>query len=273
MKVRYPNMDFSNVRAHWAKVPEFAQSYNAFSTVPAHIEPYLVKVMTKVKKGLDSKHSQLHDDIEVFNKQEIQHCKQHVAFNKRLCELGYEGMLPIEQTYKDDYERFLKDKSLRFNVAYCEGFEAMGSAAAQVYFEDLGDYLEGADEEAMNLWKWHLAEEFEHRDVCADVYRTLYGNGIFAYLYRVSIFVYSTIHIGNHTKRVTNFLNSKDRESMTAEEIKASKTREAALSKKVARASLKRLLAVFSPFYNPAKKTMSPGMAEILAIYPDHRQP
>ena len=188
MEVRYPVMDFSHLRAHWAKSPEFAQNFNAFSTVPAHIEPFLVKVMRKVQKVLDPKHEQLHKDIEIFNQQEMQHCKQHLAFNNKLYTLGYEEMPDVEQPYKEDYARFFAKKSLRFNVAYCEGFEALGSAAAQVYFEDLPEFFDGADEEAMNLWKWHLAEEFEHRDVCADVYRTLYGRGPFAYLYRVAVF-------------------------------------------------------------------------------------
>lgn len=272
MKVRYPNLDFSNLRAHWAKVPEFAHSYNAVSTVPAHVEPFLVKVMTKVKKVLDPKHEQLHRDIDIFNKQEIQHCKQHVAFNKKLYELGYAGMADVEKPYKDDYERFLRDKSLRFNVAYCEGFEALGSTSAQVYFEDMAGYLDGADEAAMNLWKWHLAEEFEHREVCADVYRALYGNSIYAYLYRVWAFVYALIHIGAHSARVADYLNGKDRESMNAEQLKASIAREAKLKRKVSIATMRRLLAVFSPFYDPGKKIISPGMAEILASYPDTRK-
>ena len=271
MKVRYPVMDFSNMRAHWAKVPEFAQSYNAFSTVPAHIEPFLIKVMMKARKVLDPKHEELHKAIEIFNKQEVQHCKQHVAFNKKLRELGYEGMADIEEPYKADYDRFLEEKSLRFNVAYCEGFEAMGSAAAQVYFGDLGEYLEDADEDAMNLWKWHLAEEFEHREVCADLYRTLYGNGIFAYFYRVWGFLYATKHINDHTTRVNQYLNATDRKNMSPEELKGSLAREKKLNRKNALASIWRLLPVFSPFYDPGKKEMSDDMRAVLASYPDTR--
>lgn len=271
MKVRYPTMDFSTVRAHWAKVPEFAQSYNAFSTVPAHVEPYLIKVMNRAKKELPAEYTQLHEDIDVFNKQEVQHCKQHLAFNKRLYELGYEGVADLEIPYKNDYEDFLKTKSLRFNIAYCEGFEAMGSASAAVYFEDLADYLDGADDTVVNLWKWHLAEEYEHRNVCADVYSSLYGRGVIAYFYRLWGFVYATKHIGSHVQRVTQYLYARDRETMSEAELAASLKREKALSKKVARASLKRLRMVFSPFYDPGKREPSPGMAEILAMYPDTR--
>ena len=267
MKVRVPNMDFSRIRALWAPVPEFAQSYNAFSIVPAHIEPYLMKVMWRAKDVLDPKHEQLHEEIAIFNKQEMEHCKNHVAFNRALYDQGYGDLREVEKPYQQDYVRFLKDKSLRFNVAYCEGFEAMGSAAAQVFFEDLDGYLDGADSEAVDLWKWHLAEEFEHREVCYKVYKTLYGNGPFAYLYRIAVFIYAMTHIGGYTARAQKYLIGVDRASMSEDERQASIAREKALGKKVASSSKKYLFQVFSPFYDPGKKKPSPGMQEILDRY------
>jgi len=273
MKVRYPTFDFSELRAHWAREPEFAQSYNAFSTVPAHVEPFLVKVMTKAKKALNAKqHSQLIKDIDVFNKQEIQHCKMHLAFNQKVYALGYEDMAVVEQPYKEAYERFISTKSLRFNVAYCEGFEALGSASALVYFEDMRDYLEGADQQAMDLWSWHLAEEFEHRSVCLDVYHALYGKGVFSYFYRVWAFLYAVTHIGRHVARVEKFLIEKDQQEMTANELKASKLRFKRLKRRNAMASLKRLVAVLSPWYDPAKKVAPSAMGAILETYPDVRE-
>ena len=271
MKVRYPNMDFSDLRAHWAENPEFAQGFNAFSTVPAHIEPYLIKVMNKAKKVLDSKYESLHNDIEIFNKQEVQHCRLHLAFNKQMYKIGYAEMEELEKPYKQDYEDFLNNRSLRFNVAYCEGFEALGSASAHMYFEDLVDMFGGADAEPVNLWKWHLAEEFEHRTVCYDLYTALYGDSLYSYLYRVWAFVYACKHIGAHTKKIKSYLIAKDRENMTPAELKESKRREKLVDKRIAKASFKRLKTVFSPFYDPGKKIPSPGMAEILAAYPDHR--
>ena len=264
-------MDFSDLRAHWAKNPEFAQGFNAFSTVPAHIEPFLVKVMMKAKKVLDPKHESLHNDIDIFNKQEIQHCRLHLAFNKQMYKIGYAEMEELEKPYQQDYADFLQNKSLRFNIAYCEGFEALGSAAGQIYFEDLIDLFEGADADPMNLWKWHLAEEFEHRSVCADLYKTLYGNNPYSYMYRVWAFVYAAKHIGAHTQKISRYLIYKDRESMSPDEREESKRREEIVNKRISKASLKRLKYVFSPFYDPAKKIPSPGMAEVLATYPDHR--
>lgn len=267
MKVRFPKFDFSGLRAHWAPSPEFSQRYNAASTVPAHIEPYLVKVMMKARRVLAPSHSKLHQDLDIFIKQEVQHCKQHLAFNNALYDQGYVGMKAIEAGYQQDYDRFLKDKSLRFNLAYSEGFEAMGSASAQVFFEDLNELLTGADQNAVDLWKWHLAEEFEHREVCFQVYSAMYGRGLFAWLYRLYGFFYAVVHIRRHTARLTAYLLEQDRAEMNADELARSLERDKAISKRIAKATLPKLLAVLSPFYDPGRKRAPNGMQVYLERY------
>lgn len=264
MKVRFPKWDFSTMRAHWAPSLEFSQKYNAASTVPAHIEPYLIKVMMQAKKVLSPKHAQLHADLEIFIKQEVQHCKQHVAFNNALYALGYEGMKDVEAPYKADYDRFLKEKSLRFNIAYSEGFEAMGSSSAEVFFECLDEYLEGADPDSVAMWKWHLAEEFEHREVAYQVYHAIYGRGVFSYLYRLYALFYAVGHIRSHTERVANYLLDQDRAKMTPEDAAASVERQKVVSKAVGKATLPKMLGLLSPFYDPGKKVASRGMLNFL---------
>jgi predicted metal-dependent hydrolase len=74
-------------------------------------------------------------------------------------------MLPLEESYKADYDHFLQTKSLRFNCAYSDGFEAMRSIAVTSFDEEFDEFLEGADPKAVELWKWHLAEDYEHREV------------------------------------------------------------------------------------------------------------
>ena len=53
MKARFPTFDFSKVRAHWTRSPEFAQRCNAASLVPAYVEPFLLKVMKTAKDKID----------------------------------------------------------------------------------------------------------------------------------------------------------------------------------------------------------------------------
>jgi predicted metal-dependent hydrolase len=266
MQVRYPSIDFGDVRPHWAPNHEFAQSYNAFSIVPAHIEPYLVKVMMRARTELDPVgDAELLRAVEIFIKQEVQHCKSHVAFNKRI-QADYPGMVEIEREYAADYARFLKEKSLRFNCAYSEGFEAMGSTAGQLIFSGLlDDLLEKADPAAVDLWKWHLAEEFEHREVAYLVYKRLFGKGLFrGYFYRVYGYMTALKHIRSYTSRAAAYLLSVDRQNMTPEELERSKAREADYQKRVKRFSLSRALLVLLPFYDPRRKKTPPGLLDYL---------
>lgn len=268
MQVRFPKWDFSKVRAHWAPNIEFAQMQNAASTVPAYIEPYLVKVMIRAQAALPVHHEKLHRDLSIFIKQEMQHCKQHIAFNKALRADGYEGMLPLEKKYEADYERFLATKSLRFNCAYSEGFEAMSAVAVSAFFEDYDEFWVGADPEAVEMWKWHLAEEFEHREVAHDVYHALFGqNKLFAYLYRVYGLIYAMIHIRNHVRRVQEFLLAKDREGMTSDQIDESEARVARVKAATGQQAKQHLKAMLSPSYAPASRPAPRGVMEMLRKY------
>src|SRR5690348_2988381 len=112
MKARFPKFDFSQIRAHWTLNPEFAQRANAASLIPAYIEPFLLKVMVKARPMIDPKKSELIGELDIFIKQEMQHCKQHIAFNKRLHQLGYEFLKPIEREYEAVYKHFLEKKSM-----------------------------------------------------------------------------------------------------------------------------------------------------------------
>jgi uncharacterized protein len=46
---------------------------------------------------------------------------------------------PLEKELDDEYKRFTKEKPLKFNLAYAEGFESMTSAASKAQLE-LGFY-------------------------------------------------------------------------------------------------------------------------------------
>ncbi len=265
MQVRYPRLDFSDIQPHWAPNKEFAQQYNAFSLVPAYIEPYLVKVMMQARKELDPvKHKDLIREVDIFIKQEVQHCKRHLDFNKRM-HAHYPGMLPIEKEYEADYARFLKEKSLRYNCAYAEGFEAMGSTAAQFIFTQIDDLLEGADQRVVDLWKWHLAEEFEHREITFLVYEALFAKGPFlGYFHRVRGAIDAVKHIRGYVQRMAAHLLEEDRKGMTPEQIEQSKARAAIYTKRVKAFNLPRLIRVLLPFYNPKRKRVPPGLEAYL---------
>jgi predicted metal-dependent hydrolase len=266
VKVRYPQLDFSKVRPHWAPNIEFAQRANASGLIPTHVEPYLVKVMLKAKPLIDARNTRLHADVAVFCKQEAQHCKQHNAFNLRLREAGYDDLAAMEQALSDDLERFLAHRSLKFNLAYSDGFEAMGAFGAQLWFDCYVEYLDGADAEAVDLWRWHMAEEYEHREVAFSVYHELYGrkNLFEGWIYRVYGFLYAARHLMGFGNRAAAYLLAQDRKAMTPEERALSIARERAFRKKMAKFAIPELLKVLSPFYDPAKRTAPPEVAAYL---------
>lgn len=265
MLVRFPRWDFAGLRAHWAPHREFAQIHNAASTVPAYIEPYLLKVMRLAKDKVDPANTALHEKLDIFIKQEMQHCKQHLAFNKAIRADGYEGMLPIEKEYEADYDRYLKEKSLRFNLAYSEGFEAMSSIAVTNFFEEFDHFMAGADPRAAAMWKWHLAEEYEHREVAHEVYHELYGkNRLFAWAYRLYGFYCAITHIRRHTGRVAAYLLSVDRKNMSEAELAASIEREKAVAAATSKRAREHLKAILSFNYDPASRPAPRGVQALL---------
>jgi uncharacterized protein len=160
VQVRQPRFDFSDVDPIWADDVAAVHGINAQGIVPAYIEPFLIKVMRRAKAELDPlEHADLLRDIDVFNKQEAQHFKFHAALNQRVREHGYAGMVEFERSYEAEYDQMLATRSLRWLVAYCEGFESMGLAAAPMFVDGgLEESLPGADPTVLALWKWHLAE-------------------------------------------------------------------------------------------------------------------
>ena len=179
MQVRYPKFDFSTTKPHWCDNPEHAQMINGGNIIPAYIEPFLIKVMRRAKQELDPvADAELIADIDVFNKQEGQHLKMHGGMMTMLRENGYSGMKPIEEAYEADYDRFLAEKSLPWLLAYCDGFEAFGAASAEPWLDGaITSDLSGADPQVTELFRWHLAEEFEHRTVCNRLYHRLSTKG------------------------------------------------------------------------------------------------
>lgn len=273
MKVRKPVLDYSQVPLYWSRNREFAQRWNAGSFVPAYIEPFLVKVLNKAKAHIDPSRTALLNDVAIFIRQEMEHCKQHVKFNRRFWSFGYDELKPLEAEFAQDYERWLTTRSLRFQLAYCEGFEAMSAISVTAMFEESDEFFEDANPEVVDLWKWHLAEEYEHRSVVHEVFHALYGkNPIMAYFTRIHGLFYAIWHLNGFTNNASRILLDKDRTGMTPEELARSLENEKRARKALARPALKHLLEIISPFYQPARRKPPRGVEAYLGEgYPPPR--
>jgi uncharacterized protein len=270
MQTRYPDFDFSSCTPDWLPGnPEVAHAVDAMGIVPAYIEPFLIKVMKRAKAELDPvRDAALISDIDVFNKQEAQHFKFHRAYMKMLHDHGYDAIKEHEQAYEADYDRFLATKSLRWLLAYCEGFEATGSGTATWWVDERNAHmLAGAQRLPIELWRWHLAEEYEHRMVTFNLYHRLFDRGrVRTYLYRLYGFFNSTMHIQRYVMRTQKTMVATDRASMTPVEVTRSKKRERKGMRQSAKQSLG-VLRALSPFYTPANIPQPKKLAAVLATY------
>ncbi len=170
-------------------------------TLP-HLEPYLIRTMKAAIPKISD--PQIAEDARNFSIQEGHHYRNHQVFNEivrgQFSEATANDLLAIEAAQEADYQRFTKKKSLKFNTAYAEGFEAMTCSMA-LGMADQGGFSEGgAAIPGGELWAWHLAEEIEHRTVAFEVYDHLVGS----YLYRVGVGTWAQFHFMSYVRRLTN---------------------------------------------------------------------
>lgn len=262
MQVRKPNYDYSESSALWCKRnPWFSLQQNLASLMIPYLERYLNLVMRQAQAKLGPEHQLLKDQISWFCKQEANHYVQHEACNQALYREGYSHLAEYERVFAAHYERLLAEKSHRFNCAYSLGFETLGPIAAEFWFENLDDVLEGSDPVTVGMWKWHLAEEYEHRNVVYDVYQALYGDyfcrvrGLFSFI--------RDQHAWNRT--MLGSLLDADRARLTPEQAMLFDRRHADFKKREVRFALPRLVKAVSPFYTPRKYRQPKGITECLS--------
>jgi predicted metal-dependent hydrolase len=113
------------------------------------------------------------DELAEFCKQEGHHTLQHLKFDRINAEMGVDV-----ETCRRRYARVLdwvrgKLDPLQM-LAVTSALEHFTAGLAQQLFSrpEIG---EGADPRVNALWKWHAAEEAEHKATCHDIYRQLKG--------------------------------------------------------------------------------------------------
>lgn len=192
--VRKVNFEFTEDTALYAfpKLPRISLFIAAFSLTMPYLEPYLIRMMLKAKEKVSDE--KLLEDMSLFSQQEGNHFRNHARINE-IVRGKFDAdtaarLLAIEHELKADYAHFLNDKTLGYNLAYAEGFEAMTCAvalgAAQRGRPPKGFISDGWRE----LLDWHGLEEIEHRTVAFDVYQHVVGS----YFQRVYQGVKAQIH-------------------------------------------------------------------------------
>ncbi len=148
--------------------------HTALGLYVVHLEPFIVKSLRKVMPQI--RDEALKEEVDRFCRQESQHYQKHADFNKLVLARSYPGLEERTKRLRDDFDGYLNDRSDRFRVGFVEGFESYTTQSALTLL-DSGFYEhKRSDPRFSSLFKWHMVEEIEHRNVAYDIYQHLYGD-------------------------------------------------------------------------------------------------
>ncbi len=220
-----------------------------------YLEPYLIRSMREALPRIES--PDLRADVQAFCAQEGQHYREHARANdvvrRRLP--GARGLADLEREIAAEFEAFSKQRSLRWNLAYAEGFEALTAAQSLTQFEErVFARMTGP---LRDLMEWHIMEELEHRTVAFDVYRTLFGG----YFYRLFVGLWAQWHFLSRGGRLARCLASADRASFRGRRASRRWLLRYALR------ALPRVLAIYMPWYDPRRAPLPTACLEARERY------
>ncbi|MGS1018231.1 metal-dependent hydrolase [Allosphingosinicella humi] len=139
--------------------------YNALSATFPKGEAFFVESVRRFREGAAPK---LAAEIKAFTTQEVMHSREHVAFNKRAHEAGYD--LSALEARVDRRLDMMRDRAPIASLAATMALEHFTAILAHELLRD-PRHLAGADAETAALWRWHSIEEIEHKGVAYDTWR------------------------------------------------------------------------------------------------------
>jgi predicted metal-dependent hydrolase len=138
--------------------------YNALSATFPKGEAFFVESVRRFREGAPSR---LAGEIAAFTKQEVMHTREHVAFNRRVVDAGYD-VSRLEASV-DARLDFVRSKAPIASLAATMALEHFTAILAHALLADLR-HLADADAESAALWRWHAIEEIEHKGVAYDTW-------------------------------------------------------------------------------------------------------
>jgi predicted metal-dependent hydrolase len=154
------------VQEHWWMDgdPVGTAFYNALSVTFPKGEAFFVESVRMFRDGAPPK---LAAEIKAFVTQEVMHSREHVQFNKRALEAGYD--LSGLEARVEWRLSITKDRPPIVNLAATMCLEHFTAILANQLLRNPG-HLDKADAENAALWRWHSIEEIEHKGVAYDTW-------------------------------------------------------------------------------------------------------
>lgn len=132
----------------------------------------------------------LKTDIQGFCGQEGFHRREHQRYNETLCHARGYDLDALEGGLTRLLRWARKVLPARQNLAITVAIEHFTAVLAELLLRE-GSILDRTDPAMRALWRWHAAEELEHKSVAFDVYRAVGGTEAMrrAVMRRVTVFL------------------------------------------------------------------------------------
>lgn len=138
--------------------------FNALSATFPRGEAFFIESVKAFRDGTPPK---LEAEIRAFVKQEINHTREHIVFNRLAEDSGYDVGF-IDRRVKEMLE--MLDGRPRFlDLASTMALEHFTAMLGHELLKD-PVHLDGSDGDLGELWKWHAIEEIEHKGVAYDTW-------------------------------------------------------------------------------------------------------
>jgi uncharacterized protein len=137
--------------------------HNALSATFPRGEAFFIEAVKANREGADPR---LEAEIRAFVRQEINHTREHIAFNRVAKDAGYD-LDRIDRRVAERLQQ-ISDRAPILNLAATMALEHF---TAMIAHELLGNprHLAGGGETG-ELWRWHSVEEIEHKGVAYDTW-------------------------------------------------------------------------------------------------------
>ena len=154
----------STPRRWWAGDAFGTAWHNALSATFPRGEAFFIEAVKAHRDGADPK---LEAEIRAFVRQEINHTREHVAFNRLAEDAGYD-IAKIDKRV----EQLLALTKGRPPIANLLVTMALEHYTAMMAHEFLANpsHFEDSDPEVRAMWRWHAVEEIEHKGVAYDTF-------------------------------------------------------------------------------------------------------
>ncbi len=138
--------------------------HNALSATFPRGEAMFIEAVKAHRDGVPPK---LEAEIRAFVKQEINHTREHMVFNKAAIDAGYD--LGRIDTRIAEIMELIRERPAIINLAATIALEHFTAMMAHEFLANPRHFA-GGEPETVAMWRWHAIEEIEHKGVAFDTW-------------------------------------------------------------------------------------------------------